>query len=116
MASWCFAVVAAAVAARQLAMRRGYRLRQETEHELASWQAFKEAMMRDLHEIVSVAEGARIVHRAPSTIHGWMRAGIVRRVDSGGQGVPARLRVIDLMRAEHRVRGRGRPPQEMRPA
>jgi len=77
----------------------------EAEAEHAEWVA-----LRETDEVVSVAEAADIVGRAQSTIHGWMAAGKVRRIDKGGKGVPARLRLIDVLRAEHGVRGRGRPP------
>jgi hypothetical protein len=77
----------------------------EAEAERTEWAALKRT-----DEVVTVAQAADIVGRAPSTIHGWIAAGKLRRIDRGGRGTPALLALMDVLRAEHGVRGRGRPP------
>jgi hypothetical protein len=81
---------------------------------LADWAEFREAMMRDLTESVTVAQAAQLTGRAKSTVHGWMADGKVHRSDGGGKGKLAQLPLIQVLRAEHKMRGRGRPPSVRR--
>jgi hypothetical protein len=80
----------------------------------ADWQAFREALT--VQQRMTIRQAAALVHRAPSTLHGWMSLGLLPRQDPGGRGVPAQVLMIDVLKAERQVRGRGRPPSSARPA
>jgi hypothetical protein len=107
-------VTGLAAAGLLLVLARDWAIWHGTRAELAEIRAEAERMewvaLRETDEIVTVAQAAAIVGRSASTIRNWLAAGKLHRVDSGGPGVPASLRLGDVFRAEHGVRGRGRPP------
>lgn len=108
-AALALVLVAGAVAvglwARRWQAARVARWHAEDEAERKEWVA-----LRTYDEELTVAQAAAKVGRAPSTIHGWLSSGKLRRVDPGGKGVAARVMLMDVLRAELAVRGKGRPP------
>lgn len=77
------------------------------------WHAWMGGMVSDVRELVTVAQAAELTGRARSTVHGWIASRKVHRVDGGGQGVLAQLPLMEVLRAEHGVRGKGRKPRSV---